>query len=320
MRIFGNASYRFIQRRKTAYILSSVAILAGIVGMVLNLASIGTWQNYGVDFEGGVLVQVTFTEPATTGDIRSALGGASGPDVTEFGGDGAFIIRAQQTEDGDIDASREEIQTALAEAFGEGAFIIDRTEGVGPKIGAELQRKAAFAVLISFLLTLIYIAIRFELRFGMAAVIATMHDILITLGFLALFRVEISLPTVAAILTIVGYSLNDTIVVFDRVRENMGKKGARKRDQIDLVNQSINETLPRTILTSGTTLAVLLALLLVGPAVIRDFSVVLILGVLIGTCSSIFVASPALIEIQKRMGESKPKREKVEHAKDAIPT
>lgn len=320
MRIFGNASYRFIEKRKTAYIISTVAILAGVVGMVLNIASIGTWQNYGVDFEGGVMVQVTFSEPATTGDIRSALGGASGPDVTEFGSDGAFIIRAEQTEDGNIDASREEIQASLAQAFGEDAFIIDRSEGVGPKIGAELQRKAAFAILVSFLLTLIYIAIRFELRFGMAAVIATMHDILLTLGFLALFRVEISLPTVAAILTIVGYSLNDTIVVFDRVRENMGKKGARKRSQVDLVNQSINETLPRTILTSGTTLAVLMALLVVGPAVIRDFSLVLILGVLIGTYSSIFVASPALIEIQKRMGEAKPKAEKPEHAKDAIPT
>ncbi len=322
MRIFGNAAYRFIEKRKLAYLVSSVAILAGIAGMVWNLSSIGTWQNYGVDFEGGVLVQVTFDEPLTTGDLRSALGGASAPDVTEFGDadEGTFIIRAPQTESGDIDESREQIEGSLAQAFGADAFEIDRSEGVGPKIGAELQRKAAFAILVSFVLTLIYIAIRFELRFGMAAVIATMHDIMITLGFLALFRVEISLPTVAAILTIVGYSLNDTIVVFDRVRENMAKKGARKRNQIDLVNQSINETLPRTILTSGTTLAVLTALLLVGPAVIRDFSLVLILGVLIGTYSSIFVASPALIEIEKRMGERKAKRKKIVDAGDAIPT
>ena len=148
-------------------------------------------------------------------------------------------------------------------------------------------------------------AVRFELRFGMAAVIATLHDILITLGFLAAFRVEIALPTVAAILTILGYSLNDTIVVFDRIRENMHKKGARKRNPVDLVNQSINETLPRTILTSGTTLAVLLALFVLGGAVIRDFTMVLILGVIIGTYSSIFVASPALIEIQNRWGLGK---------------
>lgn len=320
MRIFSSASYRFIERRKTAYLLSSVAILVGIAAMILNLSAIGNWQNYGVDFEGGSLVQVAFSQPTTTGDVRAALGGANGPDVTEFAGDDEFLIRAPQAEEMTVDEVRSDIEQALEQAFGPGSFEISRTELVGPKIGAELQRKAAFAILISFALTLLYIAIRFELRFGLAAVIATMHDIVITLGFLALFRVEISLPTVAAILTIVGYSLNDTIVVFDRVRENLAKKGARKRSQVDLVNQSINETLPRTVLTSGTTLVVLLALLVVGPAVIRDFSVVLILGVLIGTYSSIFVASPALIEIQKRLGEAKPKREKASKAKDAIPT
>jgi preprotein translocase subunit SecF len=152
------------------------------------------------------------------------------------------------------------------------------------------------------------------MRFGLAAVVATAHDILITLGFLALFRVEIALPTVAAILTILGYSLNDTIVVFDRIRENMRMKGARKRDPVDLVNQSINETLPRTVLTSGTTLAVLGALLVLGGDVIRDFTIVLILGVVIGTYSSIFVASPALIEIQKKWGMSSEKKPRPEPA------
>jgi preprotein translocase subunit SecF len=143
-----------------------------------------------------------------------------------------------------------------------------------------------------------------------AAVIATVHDILITLGFLALFRLEIALPTVAAVLTIVGYSLNDTIVVFDRIRENLGKRGGRKEDPAVLVNHSINETLPRTVLTSGTTLAVLLALLVMGGAVIRDFTLVLILGIVIGTYSSIFVASPALLEIQKRFGTGESKEKK----------
>ncbi|MDX1494611.1 MAG: protein translocase subunit SecF, partial [Longimicrobiales bacterium] len=185
-----------------------------------------------------------------------------------------------------------------------------RTELVGAKVGGELQQKALLAVLFSFVLTLVYLAFRFELRFGLAAVIATFHDILITLGFLAVFRVEIALPTVAAILTILGYSLNDTIVVFDRIRENMRMKGARKRDPVDLVNQSINETLPRTVLTSGTTLAVLFALLVLGGAVIRDFTIVLILGVVIGTYSSIFVASPALIEIQKRWGTGTSRSER----------
>ena len=181
---------------------------------------------------------------------------------------------------------------------------------MGPKIGAELQRNAALAILGSFVLTLLYIAMRFELRFGLAAVVATAHDILITLGFLALFQVEIALPTVAAILTIVGYSLNDTIVVFDRVRENLNAKGGRRQDPVELLNRSINETLPRTVLTSGTTLAVLGALLAVGGAVIRDFTVVLMLGVAIGTYSSIFVASPALLEIQKRFGDGSASRER----------
>ena len=173
--------------------------------------------------------------------------------------------------------------------------------------------------MFSFFLTLVYLAIRFELRFGFAAIIATFHDILITLGFLALFRVEIALPTVAAILTIVGYSLNDTIVVFDRIRENLGRKGGRKEDPEALVNRSINETLPRTVLTSGTTLAVLLALLILGGAVIRDFTLVLILGVVVGTYSSIFVASPALLEIQRRWGTGDSKDRKRRRRTAEIP-
>jgi preprotein translocase subunit SecF len=176
---------------------------------------------------------------------------------------------------------------------------------------------AAFAIVFSFFLTLIYLAIRFELRFGAAAIIATVHDILITLGFLALFRIEIALPTVAALLTIVGYSLNDTIVVFDRIRENLGRKGGRKEDPEVLVNRSINETLPRTVLTSGTTLAVLLSLLILGGAVIRDFTLVLILGVLVGTYSSIFVASPALLEIRRRFGTGDAKEKERKRRRSA---
>jgi preprotein translocase subunit SecF len=153
------------------------------------------------------------------------------------------------------------------------------------------------AILFSMLLTLTYLAMRFELRFGLAAVIATAHDILITLGFLAAFRVEIALPTVAAILTILGYSLNDTIVVFDRIRENLRKR--RKDSFADIINSSINETLPRTVLTSGTTLMTLVALAIFGGAVIRPFAIVLILGVIIGTYSSIFVASPVLLELEQ---------------------
>ncbi len=310
MRLFGNANYRFIAKRKGAYVVSSIAILVGIAAMVANVALIGNWQNYGVDFTGGVITQVQFDNATTVGDVRSAVGGAEGPGVTRFSGENVYNIRAPIDEELSVDDVRAGIETALDQAFGAGSYTILFSDLVGPTIGAELQQKAAFAILFSFLLTLIYLAVRFELRFGMAAVIATMHDILITLGFLALFRVEIALPTVAAILTIVGYSLNDTIVVFDRIRENMSAKGARKIDQEVLVDRSINETLPRTVLTSGTTLAVLVALLIFGPAVIRDFNIVLILGVMIGTYSSIFVASPALIEIRKRMGDGSSKEKK----------
>ena len=309
MRLFDQAKYEFIENRRKAYAVSGTLMLVGIVGMIFNFFSIGSWQNYGVDFTGGSLIQVQFHQPATAAQLRAALGGSQAPPITRFGEENEFTIRAPLGDE-TVETIRARFENQLATAFGNDAFTIVRTETVGPKIGAELQRNAALAILGSFALTLLYIGMRFELRFGMAAVIATAHDILITLGFLALFKVEIALPTVAAILTIVGYSLNDTIVVFDRVRENLNAKGGRRQDPVALVNHSINETLPRTVLTSGTTLAVLGALLLVGGAVIRDFTVVLILGVAIGTYSSIFVASPALLEIQRRFGDGTASRER----------
>ena len=304
MKFFQNAAYAFIEKRRTAYVVSAVVLAVGLSAMGRNIASLGSWQNYGVDFLGGSLVQVHFDQPIMTAELREALGGANGPSITQFGGDDAneFVIRASIDPEASIEEVGDGIESMVTASLPGRTFQVVRTELVGAKVGSELQTKALMAVLFSFLLTLSYLAMRFELRFGLAAVIATAHDIVITLGFLALFQVEIALPTVAAILTILGYSLNDTIVVFDRVRENMQAKGARKRDPIELVNQSINETLPRTVMTSGTTLVVLLALLFLGGPVIRDFTFVLILGVVIGTYSSIFVAAPALIEIQKKFG------------------
>jgi preprotein translocase subunit SecF len=295
--------------RHRAYGFSAALILTGIGWMIFNIVSIGSWQEYGVDFTGGSLIQVQFQQTATAAQLRAALGGSQAPPITRFGEENEFTIRAPLAGD-NVETVRVGIQDQLQAAFGNDAFTILRTETVSPKVGEELERNALLAILYSFVLTLIYIAFRFELRFGLAAVIATAHDILITLGFLAIFRVEIALPTVAAILTIVGYSLNDTIVVFDRVRENLSAKGGRREDPKELINRSINETLPRTVLTSGTTLAVLSALLVVGGAVIRDFTMVLILGVVIGTYSSIFVASPALLEIQKRFGDGIANRER----------
>ncbi len=315
MRFFANARYHFIVQRKKAYVLSGTLIAMGLVAMVVNIATIGSWVNYGVDFTGGSLVQVRFTEETVhVAAVRDALGGAQAPPITRFGEENEFVIRAPLEETSSLEAIASGIEAELSDVFGAGTFEIVRTEAVGAKVGGELQRKAVLAVLFSMILTLIYLAIRFEFTFGLAAVIATAHDILITLGFMAVMRLAVDLPSVAAILTVVGYSLNDTIVVFDRIRENLHKKGARKRDRLELIDESINETLPRTIITSGTTLAVLVALLLFGGAVIRDFTMVLILGILVGTYSSIFVASPALLEIQKRWetrdrAQRKPKTE-----------
>lgn len=307
MWLFHRSKFEFIRLRRKAYVVSGAVLALGVAGVGLNLVRTGAWQNYGVDFTGGVLVQVRFDEETSDSELRQALGGVNAPPITRFGGENEFVVRAPVTEGSDLDEVAAGIAAQVAATYGSDAFEIVRRESVGKKIGDELEAQAVMAVLFSFALTLVYIALRFEIRFGVAAIIATAHDILITLGLLALFRVEISLPTVAAILTILGYSLNDTIVVFDRIRENLNRRGGRREDPYRLVNRSINETLPRTVLTSGTTLAVLMSLLLLGGAVIRPFTMVLILGVLIGTYSSIFIASPALLEIQKRYGTADPR-------------
>lgn len=314
MWLFHRSKYEFIRLRRKAYVVSGVVLTLGIVGIALNLARTGTWQEYGVDFTGGVLVQIRFAQETTDSDLRQALGGVDAPPITRFGEENEFVVRAPITEGSDIEEVARDIAAQVAVVYDTAAFEIVRRESVGAKVGEELQGQAAMAILFSFVLTLLYIAIRFEIRFGVAAIIATAHDIMITLGLLALFRVEISLPTVAAILTILGYSLNDTIVVFDRIRENLNRRGGRREDPYRLVNRSINETLPRTVLTSGTTLAVLLSLLILGGAVIRPFTLVLILGVLIGTYSSIFIASPALLEIQKRYGTADPREKERKRA------
>jgi len=317
MRIFKDAKFNFLEGRKRAYVVSASVLSIGIVAMIFNVFTIGSWVNYGVDFTGGTIVEVRVAEGVTDADIRAALGGAQAPPVTRFGADNAYTIRAAVEEGVEVDAVAQQIRQQLQASPLIGEFEVVRTESVGPQIGEELTRAAALAIIISFFLTLIYLAIRFEFRFGMASVIATVHDIVITLGFLALFRVEISLPTVAAVLTVIGYSLNDTIVVFDRIRENLQKKGGRRENPTHLINRSINEVLPRTVLTSGTTLAVLFSLLILGGAVIRDFTIVLILGVVIGTYSSIYVASPALVEIQKKFGtkEEAEKKKRLQSTK-----
>ena len=302
MRLFENARYPFMEWRTRAYLITAVLLAVGFGAMIYNVSSTGSWLNYGVDFTGGTIVQVDFKRPTTVEQIRDAAarGGHDDWEIARFEGGDEFVIRMPSfgQEAGRDAATR--VAEGLSSTYRANDFSVVRTEAVGPKVGDELQLKALWAILLSFAATLVYLGFRFEWRFGMAAVIATAHDLLITLGFLAVTRTEISLTTIAALLTIVGYSLNDTIVVFDRIRENLAKPRRAGVTYMQLLNTSINETLSRTVLTGGSTLATLLALYFFGGAVIQDFALVLLLGIVIGTFSSIFVASPALYEIEKR--------------------
>lgn len=297
MRFFADADFPFISWRRKAYVVSAAMLGIGIGAMVYNAATTGSWLNYGVDFTGGTMVHVDFDEQVTVDQIREVNPGWQ---ITRFGevDEHEFIIRMPTFSD-DLSADPRAMVTSQLETVIDSDFRIVRAEGVGPKVGSELQERALLAIIISFVLTLIYLAIRFEWRFGVASLVPTTHDILVTLGILALLRSEISVGTVAAFLTIVGYSLNDTIIIFDRIRENLAKP-ARGMTFAQIIDRSINETLPRTVLTTGTTLATLTSLYLFGGAVIRDFALVLILGIGIGTYSSIFVAAPALYAIEKK--------------------
>jgi preprotein translocase subunit SecF len=292
MRLFKNAHYDFLSQRKKAYVLSGILLAAGILSLILHGG-----LRQGVEFTGGTKFQVEFTEPTSVADVRDAIGaaGLEGAQIQKFGGSNEYAIRVATFSESGGQRVSEEVTEALDSAYGEGAWEMRRRSAVGPKVGSELREKALIAILLSFALTLVYLAFRFEWRFGVAAIVATAHDITLTFGFLSILNIEITLATVAAILTILGYSLNDTIVVFDRIRENLKKR--RKESYADIINSSINETLPRTVLTSGTTLMTLLSLVFLGGSVIQPFALVMILGVVIGTYSSIFVASPVLLEL-----------------------
>jgi preprotein translocase subunit SecF len=260
--------------------------------------------NYSVEFTGGTLMQVETRQPVDVAQVRNALAtqGVEGAELQTFGSDRELVIRARLakkgTDQNDTQATSAALQKALDAAVGTGNYTILRTEAVGPKVGGELRHKAFMAILLSFLAVLAYLAYRFEWRFGVAAVIATAHDLLASIAFIGIARLEVSLFVVAGLLTIIGYSLNDTIVIFDRIRENLH---LRKREHFtDILNQSINETLPRTVFTGSTALGSLLALAILGGDVVRPFALLMLFGVIVGTFSSIFIAAPALLEIEKR--------------------
>jgi protein-export membrane protein SecD/preprotein translocase SecF subunit len=300
-RLFRGAAYDFIGMRRLAIGATGAALA---LGLVLTLARGGL--DYSIEFTGGTLVQVAVTEDgADIGRMRSGLEaeGVRGAEIVQFAGTNEFVIRARTAAGGVGDADNTQLTAqavarGLDASIGAGKYRIDRTEAVSPKVGGELRTQAFLAIFLSFFAVLAYLAVRFEWRFGVAAVIATAHDIVLTILFIGALKLEVSLVVVAGVLTMVGYSLNDTIIIFDRVRENLKKLPKAGFDEI--LNRSINETLPRSVLTHGTTLATLLALTIFGGEVIRPFALVMFFGVFTGTFSSIYIAAPVLKWIEAK--------------------
>jgi preprotein translocase subunit SecF len=282
----------FMGKKGLGFVFSGIVMLIGIASLILHGGPI-----YGVDFAGGTLAQVKFAQPVAIDAIRGALkdAGLESSSVQGFKGEseGEYLIRLAESP-ADLAGLSATISAALAKRFGEKAFEVRRIEIVGPKVGKDLRNKGIMATIFALIAMLIYISWRFEFRFAVGGVVAIAHDVIVTIGVLSLTNTEFSIPILAALLTIVGYSINDTIVVYDRIRENLPKM--RKEPLEKVINISVNETLSRTILTSFTVFIVLLALFFLGGGVIHDFSFALLVGVVFGTYSSVFVAS-ALVAV-----------------------
>ncbi len=283
--------FDFLGKKLYALIVSVILILMGIVSVIYHQG-----LNYGIDFKGGFQVRIKFEQTIDLNELRSQF------DRLEMTSTSLQTIG---------DSNEVKLVLPLDNPLGTGSELtgnlnellasdypnleIRSVESVGPQVGDELKMSALYAILIALGLILIYITIRFHWKFGISAILTLTHDVLVVVGFLSVFDKEFTLPVVAALLTVVGYSLNDTIVVFDRIRENMAR--FRKKALEDVINLSINEILSRTILTSGTTLFVVLALFFLGGAIIHDFAFGILVGVLVGTYSSIYVASPLLLQM-----------------------
>lgn len=288
LRFFKRPNIQFIKIRGIAYTLS---ILVIVFGMFVFIAR--GEKNYGVDFTGGALQQFKFNEVVPIEKVRNALSGIGlGESIIQQFGEGKEIIVRS------FGDKTEDIVSVFNNSFGAGTFEVMRIESVGPSVGADLRGTALKALIFAMIGICLYVSFRFEFRFAVTAVIALVHDVLVSLGMIAITGREISLPVIAALLTVVGYSINDTIVIFDRIRED--RKFMRKAGQEEIINASINQTLSRTSLTSLTTLFVVLALYFFGGKVINDFSFVLLVGIVTGTYSSIFIASPLLIDWPSR--------------------
>ncbi|MCX5825889.1 MAG: protein translocase subunit SecF [Deltaproteobacteria bacterium] len=284
--------YNFVRMMKPAFILSLAVIIIGIASLI--------WHggpNYGIDFAGGTLIQIKFQNETHADKIRATFSsiGFEGSIIQNYGPK-EFIVRTAESGT-DAKGLTSRVDEGLGAAFGKGTYEIRRIEMVGPKVGKDLTRKAILAIIFSWIGILIYVGVRFEFRYALGGIIALVHDVLVTITFLSLFNKEFDLNIVAALLAIIGYSINDTIVIFDRIRENARKNIRQSLDEV--INASVNQTLSRTILTSLTVIIVLIVLFFFGGAVIHDFAFALLVGIITGTYSSIFIASPIVLLFEK---------------------
>ena len=296
--LFSNTNFDFIGVRKYAYIITAVFFISGLVLLLVR------GLNYSIEFTGGTLVQIESQVPVDVAQLRAALdaNGLTGAEIQSFGSDRDYLIRARSTHGEAVSENTETtvaaVRTALDQTLQPGRYEIMRREAVDPKVGGELRQRALLAIALSFAAILAYLAIRFEWRFGLASIGATAHDVLGTVMFISLLNLEVSLVIVGALLSVLGLSLNETVIIFDRVRENERKR--LKLDLASILNLSINETLPRTVLTHGTSLSTMATLAIFGGEVIRPFAIVMFFGVFTGVFSSMFIAPVLLLYIRQR--------------------
>ena len=291
LEILGKTNIDFMGKRKIAFAFSGVMVLLGLIAVVQITRGAA---NLGIDFAGGTAVQLKFDQAVRIDEARKALesNGVGDAELQEFGQDNKLLVRVKASTTIE-EKTAERVMEIFAKEFSSNRFVVESTTEIGPTIGKKLQEDALVAVVISFIGIIIYIAARFELRFGFAAALATFHDVLAVLGAFYVLDKEITLLIVTALLTLAGYSLTDTVVVFDRIRENL--KSRRRESEEATINNAVNQVLSRTIVTSLTVVLVLIPLTLVGGEVLHDFSLALLWGVIFGTYSSVFVASPLLL-------------------------